>query len=261
MTPEHIDELFGKTLAGDYEDDAAWHAVHDLRRIGSREVFDRAAEWCRSNDPLVRTRGLDVLAQIGRSAGHPSNSFPDESFRIVAGVLKDEREIRPLDSAITALGHLENPAAIPLILHLGSHSNSDVRHAVAFALGSFPNDPRTSEGLLALMKDPDENVRDWATFAIGALGDLDSAEIRAALFHRLNDADEDVRAEAMAGLGKRRDQRVLPALVETLAEADVSHPVIEAACHMLDMQEDREDWNTADYSSALRERFGLRSGQ
>jgi HEAT repeat protein len=261
MTPEHIDELFGKTLAGDYEDDAAWHAVHDLRRIGSREVFDRAAEWCGSNDPLVRTRGLDVLAQIGRSAEHPSNSFPDESFSIVAGVLKDEREVRPLDSAITALGNLDNPAAIPLILQFRSHSNSDVRHAVAFALGSFPNDPRTSEGLLALTKDPDENVRDWATFALGVLGERDSSEIRAALLQRLNDADEDVRAEAMAGLGKRRDRRVLPALVEALAEADVSQPVIEAACHMLDMQADREDWNAADYASALRERFDFRSGE
>jgi HEAT repeat protein len=261
MTSEQIDDLFAKTLAGDYEDDAPWQAVHDLRRTGSREVFDKAAHWCSSNDPLVRARGLDVLAQIGRTADHPSNSFPEQSFSIIATVLRDEQEVRPLDSAIAALGHLDNPAAIPLILRFQSHSNSDVRHAVAFALGSFPNDPRSAGALLSLMKDPDEHVRDWATFALGGLGELDSVEIRDALLQRLNDLDEDVRAEAMAGLGKRRDLRVLPALVEALADADVAHPVIEAACDLLDMQADREDWSAADYAAALRERFDFRSSR
>ena len=135
MTSERIDELFAKTLAGDYEDDAPWQAVHDLRRLGSREVFDKAAEWCKSKEPLVRARGLDFLAQIGRTVDHPSNSFPDESFSVVSSMLREEQQVQPLDSAITALGHLDNPAAIPLILQFQSHSSSDIRHAVAFALG------------------------------------------------------------------------------------------------------------------------------
>jgi HEAT repeat protein len=260
MTLEHIDELFAKTLLGDYEDDAPWQAVQELRRIGSREIFDKAAEWCGSGEALVRTRGLDVLAQIGRTADHPSNSFADESFLIVSTVLKDEQEIRPLDSAIAALGHLDNPAGIPLIIQHQSHPNSDIRFAAAFALGSFPNDPRSVECLLLLMRDPDEEVRDWATFGLGVLGDLDSVEIRDALFQRLSDSNEDVRTEAMASLGKRLDHRVLPSLLAALTEPAVSRPVIEAACGMLEMQADREDWSTEDYNSALRERFGSKSG-
>jgi HEAT repeat protein len=257
MTSEHINDLFAKTLAGDYEDDAPWQAVHELRRIGSREVFDRAAEWCRSRDPLVRARGIDVLAQIGKAADHPCNSFPDESFSVVSSVLCDEREIQPLDSAIAALGHIDNPAAIPLIIHHQSHPDSNVRFSVACALGSFPNDPRSAECLLLLMKDEDEEVRDWATFGLGVLGDMDSVEIRNALFERLSDSNEDVREEAMAGLGKRRDQRVLLFLVWALGEATVSRPVIEAACSLLDLQADREGWDADDYASALRERFSF----
>ncbi len=261
MTLEYINELFSKTLIGDYEDDAPWTAVRELRRIGSREVFDKAAEWCRSKESRLRARGLDVLAQIGKTIDHPSNVFPDESFSLVASTLKDEQEIQPLDSAIAALGHLDNPAGIPLIIQFQSHPNSHIRFAVACALGSFPNDPQSTESLLLLMKDPDEDVRDWATFGIGVLCDLDSVEIRDALFQRLSDSNEDVREEAMAGLSKRRDQRVLPSLLAALAETAVSSRVIEATCDMLDMQANPADWSTDSYASALRERFGFHSGQ
>jgi len=110
------------------------------------------------------------------------------------------------------------------------------------------------------MKDVDEEVRDWATFGLGVQGDLDSVEIRDALFQQLSDLNEEVREEAMAALGKRRDQRVMPFLLAALEPSAVSVPVIEAACDLLDMDTDREDWSTDDYASALRERFDLRSG-
>lgn len=206
---------------------------------------------------MVRARGLDVLAQIGRSADHPSNSFSDESFAVVSRTLQHEQEIRPLDSAIAALGHLDNPAGIPLIIQYSSHPDSEVRFSVAGALGSFANDPRSAECLLLLMKDADEEVRDWATFGLGVLGDLDSPEIRDALFQRLSDSYEDVRLEAMAGLGKRRDQRILPCLLAKLEQSDAAIPVIEAARDMLDMESAGEGWGTSDYASALRQRFRL----
>ena len=62
-----IDELFAQTLSNDYEDEAAWQAVHTLQRIGTWEVFEKAAEWCQSNNALKRERGADVLAQLGCS--------------------------------------------------------------------------------------------------------------------------------------------------------------------------------------------------
>jgi HEAT repeat protein len=256
MTAEDIDELFAKTLAGDYEDDAAWQAVHELRRIGSLEVFTRAAELCKSDDPLVRARGIDVLAQLGKTADHPNNSFPEESYSIVSDLLQKERDIRPLGAAIVALGHLDNPLAIPMITEFGSHPSADIRFDVAFALGCFPNDPRSMGALLALMEDADEDVRDWATFGLGVQGDLDSEEIRDALFRRLSDSNEEVREEAMEGLGKRRDQRVVPSLIAALERPPVTDRVIEATYQILDMKSKREDWGTGEYAAALRERFG-----
>jgi HEAT repeat protein len=122
-------------------------------------------------------------------------------------------------------------------------------------LGAFPDEPESVENLLLLADDADEEVRDWATFGLGTLGARDSPEIRQALFRRLSDGHDDVRQEAMAGLAKRGDQRVLPFLIQTLESPPVSDCIIEAAYQMLGMDSDREDWGTDEYIAALRARF------
>jgi HEAT repeat protein len=255
MTAREIDELFAQTLSGDYEDDAPWEAVQALRKLGTREVFERAAEWCQSKNPLFRARGADVLAQLGKTVDHVSNSFPEESYTVITALVQRETEPQPLASAIAALGHLDNPLAIPLITNFSSHPNPKVRFDVAFALGCFPNDPRSIATLLQLVQDVAEDVRDWATFGLGVLGDTDSSEIREALVQRLNDTDDDVREEAMVGLGKRKDQHVLSALLPALERPDITMRVIEAAYLMLGMENERADWKGVDYAVALRERF------
>lgn len=111
--------------------------------------------------------------------------------------------------------------------------------------------------LLRLTEDPDENVRDWATFGLGVLGDADSEAIREALVRRLVDADENVREEAMVGLGKRRDPCVLSILVTGLEQSKASDRAIESACLMLGMESERESWTGSDYAAALRDRFSL----
>jgi HEAT repeat protein len=226
MTSQEIDELFTQTLTGDYDDKSAWEAVSTLRRIGTREVFDQAAAWCKSSNPLERARGADILSQLGKTVEYPSNKFPEESYMVVSQMLLDEKEVQPLSSAIHALGHLDNPEAIPVIIGYQEHSASEVRFSVACALGSFPNDLQAIQSLLVLTRDPDDDVRDWAVFGLGNLGDADSAEIRDALFRRLNDSDEDVREEALVSLAKRKDTRVLPTLLAALNQSEFDDPGI-----------------------------------
>jgi HEAT repeat protein len=257
MSESYVQQLFVETLRGDYEDDAPWEAVRKLRQLGTREVFDAATQWCSSEDPLMRARAIDVLAQLGKTVEHPINSFPDESYSVVTNLLRGERELRPLNSAIAALGHLHDGRAVPLIAQFRSHPNAETRFAVACALGSFPNETLSVEMLLALVADTDAGVRDWATFGLGVLGDCDSAEIREALVQRLGDPDEDVREEAMVGLAKRRDSRVLTTLLRALEQPTVSDRGIEAAYLMLGMDNEREGWKPADYAGKLHEQFGI----
>jgi len=262
MTSPELDELFAQTLIGDYDDELPWKAVSALRRIGTREVFDRAAAWCKSGNPMERARGASVIAQLGKTEEHRTNSFPEESYLAVSQMLQKENEIQPLNSAISALGHLDNPTAVPLIVSYQQHPEAEIRFAVTFALGQFANDPKAIQVLIELTRDLDDDVRDWAVFGLGTLGDTDSAEIRDALFACLNDTNDDVREEAMVGLAKRKDQRVLPALIAALNQSELDDPgitqlTIEAADLMLDFADERKDWSGTEYAAALRERYSF----
>jgi HEAT repeat protein len=86
-------------------------------------------------------------------------------------------------------------------------------------------------------------------------GNIDSDEIREALVGLLEDPDEELREEAMVGLGKRKDQRVLSMLLARLERPEISVRVIEVAYLMLEMDNEREGWKGADYAHALRQRF------
>jgi HEAT repeat protein len=247
-----IEELFADTLKGEYDDEAPWHAVHALRRIGTREVLETASAWCRSDEPLKRARGADVLAQLGEAADHP---FPEESFNAVAAMAENEKRIQPLAAAIQSLGHIGDPRAIPLLLRYSTHPESEIRFAVACASGNFVDDKALAGVLLKLMRDSDEDVRDWATFALGSLSAIDSPEIRDTFAERLEDASADVVEEALGGLARRRDPRALPILIERLQQPDVDDVTLESAAAMLGMREGTRPMAAEDYISALQLRF------
>ena len=264
MTTTEADSLFEQMLVGDYDSDQAWAAVRTLRRQGSQDMFERAAAWCRSEDPLRRARAVDVLSQLQRAPGsdasgnEPEWMFRDESFLLITRILENEHNPAVLSSAIHALGHLNNEHAVPLILSYHAHPNENVRFAVAFALGCFPNHPASVSGLLKLISDSDSDVRDWAVFGLAVQGNVDSVEIREALIRCLDDVNEDVREEAAVGLGKRQDERLVPKLRMMLDEPELKIRVAEAAGALLRLNQNPIDWQASDYKAALVRRFQLR---
>jgi HEAT repeat protein len=255
MTPEQISEIFAQTLAGDYNDDLPWQAVRTLQTAGSREVFERAADWCYSEEPLKRARGFDILAQIGKTVEHPQNKFSEECFSVVSTAVRQEKDLLPLCSGVHALGQIRNALALPLLTEHHLNPSSKVRLAVAFALGNFANDERSVGALLALMQDDDDDVRDWATFGLGVQAKLDSQEIRDGLASRLTDTDRNVRGEALYGLAKRQDARALATLVAELNQAEPSDRAFEAAEAFLDFNGPRR--SSDEYIAALKRRFSL----
>jgi HEAT repeat protein len=77
-------------------------------------------------------------------------------------------------------------------------------------------------------------VRNWATFAVGRQLDFDSAALRDALWERVTDESQDVREEAIAGLARRRDRRVLPLVAQLLDSGDVPSWFFDAAASLAD---------------------------
>lgn len=255
MSAGNLQQLFSATLEIAYDDDAPWDAVRELHKIGTREVLDFAASWCESSEPLKRARGADVLSQLGKTAGHASHNFPVEAFAILSELIGRETEMRPLSSAIYALGHLGDASAVPPLVRHATNTSPEVRHAVAFALGCYANEATASNILLKLTADDDECVRDWATFAVGVLGEGDTVKIRDALVDRLSDPNQDVREEAVVGLAKRKDARALEPLLEMLTEPEPGTRPFEAAELLLRMSQDDPPLTRDDYINLLKSRF------
>ena len=134
-----------KTLWGDTERRIRRRSALARCACAAPRRFARSARNCRvlrrSDGPLKRARGADVLAQLGKTADHPENNFPEESFDVVVALAESEKHIQPLSSAIQALGHIGDSRAVPLLVRHSTHPEAEIRFAVACASGSLPTTP------------------------------------------------------------------------------------------------------------------------
>jgi hypothetical protein len=77
-------------------------------------------------------------------------------------------------------------------------------------------DRKAVRTLIELSADPDADIRDWATFGLAQQIGTNTREVREALYARVEDEDDDTRAEALMGLARRRDERVSVPLIKEL---------------------------------------------
>jgi HEAT repeat protein len=112
-----------------------------------------------------------------------------------------------------------------------------IRWAVANGLNGSER-PDAIAIIIELTDDADDNVRDWATFALGTQCPVDSPEIREALRKRLNDRCEMARDEAVWGLAQRQDPQGIRMLVERLTADEWKAGDEMAAAETLDMPHD-----------------------
>ncbi len=203
-------------LSGDF--------VSALHRRGGMRCFQLAVEHCEGADPIERQIGALVLGQLGYAEDKP---FAERSFATLEKLLVDGDE-DVIDCAVTALGHLRGVESILKFPELAAHENGDIRFSVAVALGGSSN-PDAVSALIRLAHDPSALVRDWAVFGLGTQNDLDTPELREILLASLTDDDEIVRGEALVGLAKRGDTRVIPYLIEEMKADEVDYLVMQAA--------------------------------
>ena len=188
----------------------------------------------RSANAHRRALAMEVASQLQAPAS--ATLLASEPFALEAtqALLVDglaDTNAGVLQAAIFGLGHRPAPHALPgLLAHLG-HVDSRIRVALARALGNYA-EPEATAALMALASDRNDDVRDWATFGIGALRDTDDEAIRGLLWTNAHDPDRDVRGEAVVGLARRGDPRVIDLLKERLNDGDCRGYELEAVQEM-----------------------------
>src|SRR4051812_42444448 len=162
-----VDELFALARSAQ-NDEAYWDAVSALHARGEKRTFDLASVLCDSFAAGERCLGADVLGQLGGEPGASpaEGGFAAASGEVLLALLSDEEEPAVLSSAAVGLGPLRDDRAIEPLAALATHLSPHVRVSVVHGLMGHDED-RAVSALVRLSADQDEDVRDWATFALG----------------------------------------------------------------------------------------------
>ncbi|WP_418956465.1 ankyrin repeat domain-containing protein [Streptomyces tritici] len=238
-----FEELAERALnCADPELDDWTESVAALWRRGDEETYRAAAAYCGLGDELRQAFGASVLGRL--------KDFAARGLPLLRELSREARDGVLVQAVVAGLGQYGDPAALPEILRHAGHPDPDVRRTVAVAAtGLVPEgDARAVDALVALSRDADAGVRDWATLALAETPG-DAPAVREALAARLADPDPDTAAEAARGLAIRQDPRAVDALLRLLSSEGPESPARETALAALEYIRDprlrtRLEWTT-----------------
>jgi hypothetical protein len=218
---------------GTYDEDCRWEVISSIVSECPDDALEAGASLLRGGTERQRTLGADIL---GRLVGpDPGSRAPILEALLAAFAV--EKAAAPLASIVAALGHAGDPGVLGSVFVLADHADAEVRLAVAFTVATIspqPLAPEARAALIGLSRDNDPEVRDWATFGLGTLSDVDGPDVRAALLARAEDAHREARAEALFGLAVRHDPRAVPHLIRALQSPLVDDLAVDAAAASAD---------------------------
>ncbi|MEG4971849.1 HEAT repeat domain-containing protein, partial [Microcoleus sp. K4-B3] len=154
---------------------------------------------------------LEVDWRLGaRLAGEVQREFQKRTVGLV-----DELDV-PRWLKVELLDEVRSDEAIPGLLKLTEHSDSDVRWRAADALGKI-GDEKVIPGLLKLVEDSESDVRSRAVYALGEIGD---AQAIAGLLKLVEASESDLRSSAAYALGKIGDAQAIPGLLKLVEDSN-----------------------------------------
>ncbi|GEM_PF-2008833 len=180
------------------------------------------------DSPIAAERELAVRAFTYRLG----ESFESEIVPKLYELSKIEKEPAVLESLCYAMYHLGAQESVSHLKHLVSHSDPAVRFALAACF--FGTDDQDGVNcLMALSRDEDPEVRNWAVTGLGsALDDLeDLLPLKNIFVDRLADTERFTRLEAISALSKfkDKDERALSVLIAELNTDPVPLIAVESA--------------------------------
>ena len=212
-----LKSLVGMALQN-WGSDESWEAISELQMCGSPDTLILASRLAKCRNHRKRALGLYIASQLRRRQKHGrfgsiEYALGETQELLLSGLHDISSEV--CRAAISGFGHRPHPLALPELIKFASHPDKEIRFGVAVALGNY-SEADSIDALVRLAKDDSDAVRDWATFGIGSMLEVDNPKVRDLLWANLQDNDEDVRGEALVGLAVRKDERVIPVLLGLL---------------------------------------------
>lgn len=211
--PRSDEEILNAAHAPSCEEDSDeyWSTVRILQHRITASLLQQMRELIFQGSESQRQLAADVIAQ-GRAK---DKEFSEECVQLLLDALKREESPKVLSAICSALGHHKAINAVGPLAKLQNHPEADVRLAVVHGL-SCQDDPVAITSLISLSTDSDRDVRNWATFGLGSMTEVDSIPLREALLARIAEDDEEISGEALVGLALRGDTRVAEPLLTAI---------------------------------------------
>jgi len=214
MTFKELEKLTTKQLIVrayiEEDEDRYMDYIHILRLRGNDEVFQLSKKLVYSKDSVNREIAASILSQFG----YKTRLYKGESVYLLSKLLADKNE-DVICNTIYAFGHRKCTRYADKLASFGTSKSLQIKEALAFALGGYENQ-KSINTLILLMKDKNDDVRNWSTFSLAQITELNTKKIRDALFESLDDEESEVRGEALLGLALRKDERVIKVIIEDL---------------------------------------------
>ncbi|SDS96043.1 HEAT repeat-containing protein [Actinoplanes derwentensis] len=199
-------ELLLRSARREVEDDdgdAAMPSLVALQGRATREVFDRACALVVDPEVVLRELGVRILRELGDEQPDGFRPFRGETVALMRARLALEPDPGVVRWIVSALGWHRDREALPEVVALAGHPDVRVRFHVAAALPGLVDrervEPAAAEALFRLCHDEDADIRYYALYAVTReIGGLDVEAVTALVVGLADDADEQVRAMAVA---------------------------------------------------------------
>jgi len=213
--------------------------VTNPKRVPAAERLAVARDWCRAADPVVRGRGLELAARLGRpgqdliwaaledrdaATRHAAIQLAARrvpAARLMEGVASEANSA--LRTACIDALKQKGPAAVPALRRGTVSEDPDVVLFTLQILGSMPEE-EAAPILLPFLSHPDVNI---AQAAVESLGDLKCRRAVGPLLELL-EGELWLRFAAILSLGRIGDSRATLELLKLAADESLGATALEA---------------------------------
>ena len=203
-----------------------WDNITELRKRVNDDVYNLAYKLSHSESDKKKIIGIDVLAQLGFDTRYRQL----ETISLYFELLETKQSDNVLFSILFGISHNNENLTkkqISKLIGFKDSKNSDIRFSLVSALSGVEHS-MAIETLIELSNDSFSSIRNWATFGLGTLCELDNDQIIEALWKRTKDKHQETKLEAIVGLANRNEIKVREPIIDELKNGEYGTLLFEA---------------------------------